>query len=199
MASDSRLTRLKRLSKRLGGEIKELTSHEFKSLRDKYSVIQYSKNGIGFSEAPFTNKLLGLDYANHIVYVGEECSISGIIHEMGHAFACQDPPDISDEFDFFGWEYLLAKKLGIEADWQSNNKDYGLGCTSDLFKNQGLDFRKYGQHLHFRELDEADLETLLSNRITVGKQRGIIGPRGEIRSLLRTYKSKSPALDNQAA
>lgn len=40
-----------------------------------------------------------------------------IIHEMGHVFALRVPPEDSDEDRFFGWGYIIARKLHCARRW----------------------------------------------------------------------------------
>ncbi len=79
--------------------------------------------------APFSGKL-GLDHAAKKIYVIEDAELGGIIHEMGHVFACNTPPYKSDEYDFFGWEFMVAVKLDLVAEWLQNTSDYAVGGDS---------------------------------------------------------------------
>jgi hypothetical protein len=94
--------KLKEIAQGWGGNIIKLTKNRF----DDYWNI---------TSAPFSC-YLGINYeARKIYYVGtpHPCDI---IHEMGHIFASKKPPEEAYEWDFFGWEYLLARKVGLSLN-----------------------------------------------------------------------------------
>lgn len=72
-------------------------------------------------EAPFDSRV-GLDYDSKIVYYVRQGKLndrvlSGIIHEMGHCFAClHSPGKTPSEIDFHGWEWIVAKSVGFTQD-----------------------------------------------------------------------------------
>lgn len=81
-------------------------------------------------QAPF-NPLLGCDWNNKKFYyasriVWDTQTICGLIHEMGHVFASNEPPhQCKHEYDFLGWEWLLAEAIGIPmSSWRKGNGDY---------------------------------------------------------------------------
>lgn len=99
------LRRLRKLCQSFGGDLVKVDHEEWDS-----SI-----------QAPFTGWDLGVDYQNKVIYYSDFCMPSraetvatGIIHEMGHVFACnQEPEYATDEFDFLGWEWAVAKKIGL--------------------------------------------------------------------------------------
>lgn len=75
-------------------------------------------------EAPFDIRV-GLDYDQKVIYVREAALADGpsvlcpIMHEMGHVFASSVAPNDSKETDFLGWEYALAKTLGLARQFRA--------------------------------------------------------------------------------
>jgi hypothetical protein len=53
-------------------------------------------------------------------------NLGSLIHEMGHTFACASVPSKSREFEFFGWEYVVARKAGCLEEWLASNAEYRL-------------------------------------------------------------------------
>lgn len=84
--------------------------------------------------APFSN-YVGCDWHANTAYVHpvegpnrRMCEVvTGLIHELGHLF-CEDvEPEHSAEYDWFGWEYALAKKIGLsDEDFIDGNEDYNV-------------------------------------------------------------------------
>jgi hypothetical protein len=79
----------------------------------------------GISEAPFATTL-GIDYQAGIVYYTADQQIGEIIHEMGHVFASDKPPNVSKEWTFFGWEWTVAKAAGCELEWIASSRNYSV-------------------------------------------------------------------------
>lgn len=141
-----------------GGEIKEVTPLEFEEF-----IYQDKKGDTGYSRAPFATGRLGLNYEKkQIIFVGD-IPAADIIHEMGHVFACKYEPYRSSEIDFFGWEYLLAKKFDIFEDWIKANNEYmicedGSHTIGEFNKEFGLD----------------SLINLLSQHATEASRKGLL-------------------------
>ena len=86
--------------------------------------------------------------------------LAGIIHEMGHVFASKKPVRQQYEFSFFGWEYLVAKKVNFDRDtWIEENSVYAVSEYDNLL---------------FGDLTIYKKNKLLEERITFGKSIGII-------------------------
>lgn len=68
------------------------------------------------SHAPFSSKCGVVWETKEIIYT-ESISFRNIVHEMGHIFISKVPPKESTDVSWFGWEYLIAKFIGIEALW----------------------------------------------------------------------------------
>lgn len=121
------LGKLKAVARRWGGELRAVTEDEYGTFADLSNRV--------FSEAPFASGCLGVVYAKKlVVYVPGTGDVEpvGIIHELGHAFSSRRAPDSCKEYGFFGWEYALARQVGItRGEWCSRNKDYQVGYKPD--------------------------------------------------------------------
>jgi hypothetical protein len=73
-------------------------------LRGKAPIVLYSTDILSAQQRR---------YLDQDVFLG--CAI---IHELGHICVHGTVED-KDEYDFFGWEYALAKKLDIVEEWLS--------------------------------------------------------------------------------
>lgn len=108
------LARLQELSRSWGGRIVQLSSKRILQRRLRY-----------ISFAPATN--LAVDYEEKTVYVCEKESLGNIIHEMGHVFASPCCPAKSEEYNFFGWEFMVAVKTDLVPEWLESTGDYAVG------------------------------------------------------------------------
>jgi hypothetical protein len=117
--------------------------------------------------APFLDSdiRLGFDWGNKVIYYESRADICALIHEMGHVFASKSPPGKifgEDEFDFFGWEYLLALKAGLSTDEFINMNDAYQVTNSD-----GED-RRMGSLSKFEQIH------LLEERVEYSKMNNLI-------------------------
>lgn len=131
--------------------------------RDRFEEV---KDQDGFSDSPFSRFDLGVDYRRKIVYTGialkDRAPFEEVIHELGHVVACLKEPGESDEIDFLGWEYALAKELrGVRA-WLSSNKNYAVG---DQF-GTGVD--------ELGELSSRKRQTVLNNCLAEARAQGLV-------------------------
>jgi hypothetical protein len=135
--------KLERLIQRWGGQLIRLTGEQF----------YYIERTPGVSAAPFI-----ADYAVHYEKRQIFCVTPiwyYLIHEMGHVFA--SPSMKASEYDFLGWEFLLARQLkGVDA-WLRSNADYGVSPDADL-----------------GGLSKSEVAELLADRVEDGKRQGII-------------------------
>ena len=88
-----------------------------------------------FSLAPFTLGDLGILWDEKVIAYVRATGVTpcDIIHEMGHIFAVKGVDD--SEVDFFGWEYMLARKLGLARAWVAQNGDYCIDDGGTSFKS----------------------------------------------------------------
>jgi len=134
------IKRLRKLCQKWGGDLIELSSEAFDQVRNcsrlgrlrsieeppQQDSIKYALSNMDFYEAPFT-KGLGVDWKNKIIFYTGEVKWSYIIHEMGHVFASNKTPDMSEEWDFFGWEIAVARFIKARMrEWRTNQADYNV-------------------------------------------------------------------------
>ena len=128
ITKDQVFKKLQGYARRWGGDIVKVTQTGFKR----------SKCGI----APFTDWDLGCKHSTKTVFFSSHCEpddieayATGIIHEMGHVFASKVAPNRqkpSAEFDFFGWEVLLAEKIGLtRQQFYKGQAEYAVNDQGD--------------------------------------------------------------------
>lgn len=86
---------------------------------------------------------LGINHSKKIISCRHDISINtgAIIHEMGHVFASRLSPDDSDEWSFFGWEWAVAKKVGLLLkNFILQNKEYLVYKPSNSSFNKLVSF-----------------------------------------------------------
>lgn len=97
--------------------------------------------GVGVNYAPASNAL-AIHWQRKYLYVAQEHvrrsvnseTIGGIIHELGHLIASRRPPEDAQEVDFLGWEWLLARKLGLRRTWGVWMQDYVMTNDGNIYK-----------------------------------------------------------------
>lgn len=91
----------------------------------------------GLSDAPFSMFFCVNHYTKRVYYNPEVLSYpqeaAGVIHELGHVFACHDLPKDSEEFDFFGWEWALAREVDMLDEWLKSIDSYTLPASAGDF------------------------------------------------------------------
>lgn len=112
--------KLSRIARRWGGEIIRLTQEQY----------YYLGRQTGISEAPFAVEL-AVNYSEKTIYCVTPTWYE-LVHEMGHVFACRQPPRQSSDFDFLGWEWVLARQLKGVRKWIAGNADYGVNPEEDM-------------------------------------------------------------------
>lgn len=112
--------------------------------------------------------LHGLNWREKIVYAvrGRE-KVASIIHEMGHVFADRYPPDSSRcrEWRWFGWEMVIARRIGAWGTWSRHNARYGVGDAE------------------WGELPTKRRQAVIADRVRYAKRVGILSETGEPRSV----------------
>jgi hypothetical protein len=108
--------------------------------------------------APFS-AWLGVDHRLKLVYLTKEANLGEVIHEMGHVFATDRSPNFSEEYDFFGWEFVVAQKVNLVDEWIQSAGNYSVG---------GTDFAE------FEELTVDEQSDLLEERVAHARQLGLI-------------------------
>jgi hypothetical protein len=137
--------KLFRLIEKWGGKVVCIETHK-----------QYDKLvDFKFNDAPFTNNDIGVNFRTKTLYYSKECPPGWpeIIHDMGHIFGSKHGPTNKkcQETHFFGWEYLLAKKIKAPMEeWYNNNDYYRINpeckCHKhESAKNSRLVFPEFGE------------------------------------------------------
>jgi hypothetical protein len=121
------LRALGRVCRQLGGRLAIISQRAFDDLfyhRDR-------KGWEGLTDAPFTSAH-GIHWRKKIIYAvrGRE-EVGSIIHEMGHVFAAQHHPECycgkCHEWNWFGWEVTVARRIGASRTWSRHNARYQTG------------------------------------------------------------------------
>jgi hypothetical protein len=73
---------------------------------------------------------LGVDYGRKIIYTVDGFCPGEVLHEVGHVFASLHNPAFAEEYDFFGWEFVVAQKVGLVEEWLKGTGNYSVGGTS---------------------------------------------------------------------
>jgi hypothetical protein len=171
MVDPSILTKLQGYARKFGGQLLVLTEKEFDRKFLKYPVHPVWHTMVfkrGFYEAPFVSlpARLGVQWARKIVACVPSSGIHpcGVIHEMGHVFASAKSPDYADEYEFLGWEWAMAERIGMSrAEWQLGNKDYSLEFKAS-WSQIGL-------------LTPQGLGRLLADRTRAARKAGLLSAR----------------------
>jgi len=161
---------LARICRQLGGRLAIISQRAFDTLFD--SRIDHRCGGEELSEAPFADAH-GLWWKKKIVYAvrGRE-NVNNIIHEMGHVFASPHHPDCGcdacHEWNWLGWEIVLARQIKAMPTYSYHNARYALGESG-----------KYA----WGKISPARRKKIVAGRIAYARKEGFIGPSGELRSL----------------
>jgi hypothetical protein len=151
----------------------------FRSLLDKLEDIAESLGATVFEgpvpvewQSPFLFTV-GLSWKTRDLYVNpctnsaekqREEILVGLLHEMGHLFVGRSDPDTDgDEYRFLGWEYAVAKDIGMTRnEWLYGNSSYQV---SDPTPNYTGSVIALGS-LRGEEVDTvlAEIEDIAENR-----------------------------------
>jgi len=125
---------LEKLANKWGGKFETLSKPETTST-NTYLAIRENFEHRGFEFAPFAlpKHILGINFSKKIIVFNLNTILWGnLIHEMGHVFASKFRPLHSNEWSFFGWEYIVAKYIkGSINVWYEHNYDYVIDDTAD--------------------------------------------------------------------
>ena len=102
--------------------------------------------------APFSDHL-GVILPGVVIY-RKGAEATELIHEMGHLLFGMDDP----EFGWMGWEWSVARLLGVEAQWLHTNRDYGVPLPN-------------GELIDLKDIE--DLGELFEDRVRAAVQGGI--------------------------
>lgn len=169
------MLQLQALALSWGGEVKEVPTWRGPSLPNgEIAVVSaaietfrrtYIAKG-SFSEAPFSGNDLGIVWEKKQVLFCGAVLWYEVVHEMAHVFACLREPNNSNEWDFFGWEYAMAKMLKGVPEWKAENGDYVVTMPADgPYRGAGRDFKV---------LTSKEQVTLIRDRVQVAKAAGLL-------------------------
>ena len=118
----------------------------------------YWPQGSNVYPAPFSDHL-GIILPNIILY-REGVQETSIIHEMGHLLFGLN----GDEYKWFGWEWSIARLIGVEDQWLSENNNYVVSLPN-------------GPLVDLWEIETKDLVTLFEDRVDAALKAGIKIPK----------------------
>lgn len=153
------IKKLTKLARTLGGRITSLPKERFEEIKKSQQGLPYSKRT--FFEAPFPGgTYVGVSWRRkEVLYAEGLCAWPHLIHELAHALVCHDNPDqAGDEFDFFGWEVVVARLVGPMAEWEYANRHYNV-------TNDGDDLASYSR---------AQKDALYEERIARAEKLGLL-------------------------
>jgi hypothetical protein len=87
---------------------------------------------------------------------------SHLVHEMAHTFASKHPPDKADDWEFFGWEYAVARYVGDVETWRRSNVDYQIEEHSPFLSGS------------FGSMSRTKQDKYLTERLYHAKKIGIV-------------------------
>lgn len=154
------------MARALGGDIRE----------DDW--LDYPDTPPSIAACPF-DQHLAIDHERKRVLYRGQPGLGGIPHEMGHVFASTKAPRDSEEWEFFGWEYLIAKRAGVAAEWFASSMTYQIPRGTDGFRRKRL--------VDFGALPVREQRSVLAERIRFARRNGTIR-RGNPVSIRTTAK-----------
>lgn len=179
------LDRFRAFAESMGGKI------EIKEFSERSGVRGASR----WALCPFNN-YLATNYRDRKIRILPETeltasTVSALVHEMGHAFASKRAPMNSDEWSFFGWEFLTARKLGVLPQWIIGTADYVLPqeVAADLIG--ATSFRSRGWDIQAARSARV-LAPVLWRAVTLGRKNGSIVGREPVCVRQRAKAKRSP-------
>ncbi len=126
-----------------------------------------AKRPLSFSDAPFSSADLGIVWRDKRIIYSNRIPVPpcDLIHEMGHVFASVTAPSDpnNEEVEFFGWEYLIAKLVGVPyEEWRDANRHYMVTIKDNRLPEQVGD------------LTDKQLATFLEANICKAEDLGIV-------------------------
>lgn len=165
------LRALTHLCRQFGGRLCLVTQHEFDILFEGERGLSSGHDDHGLQEAPFADAH-GLHWREKTVYAvsGRE-RIGPIIHEMGHVFAAPHHPSHAcpqcHEWNWLGWEIAVACQIRAMPTWSRDNANYVTDPGG----------------VPWSELSTPQRRAVVSKRLAIARERGLVGTDDEPRSL----------------
>jgi hypothetical protein len=166
------LQRLRKMAREWGGRIVH-SPDQFRKIQE--DLDKRFDLDTPISLCPFDDDL-AIDHARRLIVMRlAEPNLGNLIHEMGHVFASKIAPRDSEEWPFFGWEYMVAKQAGCLSNWLKSTENY-------------LVIAKHG-NIEFKYLDTFDKRRMLAERIRKARKLGLL-KRGIPVSVRRSMNSR---------
>ncbi len=164
------LIALAQICRDFGGRLAIVSQREFDDLFHDVDDAVWQDGEL--SDAPFT-AAHGLWWRRKIIYaVRDREEVGAIIHEMGHVFAAPHHPyhECSEcrEWNWFGWEIALARKIDAARSWSRHNANYSTG---------------EGGGGQWGRLSAERRKKIVTDRIQAARKIGVIDTDGEPRSV----------------
>ena len=162
--AQSEVQKLASLAKRWGGELVPTHPHDWDTVTRKYK---------DFTNAPFTHRELGISFrARTICYDPEDVYWPELLHEFGHVFAAGQPPKETDEGDWFGWQFALARYIKADVEeLREDNQLFYVGWASEAPY-----YPEWQRELKIFTLKEQ--RAIIRHAVRVSKDLGIVTERG---------------------
>lgn len=175
--------KLVRLARRLGGQVECCQESELRYYGRFDSSWVSKKYGMrGWSTAPFCDGI-GVYWSRKLIVHRETgFTCAGLIHEMGHVFACKQSPNHRDcdETDFLGWEISLAQRMGVKDSWMREMGSYGVHTWED--GSLAVD-DEIGDFSEIKQLTNKQRQQLFLSAVAHSQKLGSLGSKGQIHSL----------------
>lgn len=156
---------LKEIAKSWGGVIEVVSTGEF----EPFGALSDDLHN-GWTRPPENGH--ALHYETRRMVVDRKLACAGtIIHEMGHAFVDESNPEEADEWDWFGWEICLARKVGCYRRWSKSSRHYIVTV------NPGEDL------ISWKRLTSSQKAAVTDERIKHAIKIGIVDPNGDPRAV----------------
>ena len=112
---------------------------------------------------------IGIDWDQKVLYISPErlrtagaSLVAALIHEAGHLVATTERPMGSQEWRFFGWEYVVAKHCQVVKSWLIGHQDYYVPVPGE----------KDTQEL--RNVSPANVRAILKERLHEAQSLGLV-------------------------
>lgn len=150
---------LSRLCRRWSGELVLMSEPEFRALPFNAPWVDD-----GITRGPDDNHATDRP-RRKVIAVDGMANPGAIVHEMGHCFLSEGNPSNDGEFDWLGWEIVLARRARCYRIWSAQNAEYLI--------NTNLGERTWGTLTADRR------RCLITDRIDWAMSLGIVSQDGE--------------------
>jgi hypothetical protein len=152
------INRLADFTRMLGGNFDILTQKEFtyKKIMDDMEVFP--------SHLLRKEPKLGCSWEDQVIYLCKDdfnLHWRWVLHEIAHVFASMNPPGISEDFKFLGWEYVVAKELKLNLVEWKDTVNYAVPTFS-------------GWPVSLKDLSQEDFDILMTKRVEIAESYGAI-------------------------